>query len=222
MSNCPIKNPTEELFQNREPEDRTAQGCPDYSWQSSPLAVTATIASALTDYFSNSNNFTNKELRTMLSDASPVITQLDSVDATTTGKLPKIAVNFEGSKLVDRLEFARHNSLGYNINNSQEGFYLAWNLQHKVDIVAQTKREALLLSEAACCLFAHYQTAFLKMLQAHQFKVTQLSGASAVSEEDSSKGYIASIGLLTVTPDHWYIAESAPRLKRGITEFASS
>ena len=212
MSDCPVKNP-DEIFIGNSPENRTHVGCPNISWQSSPLAITAVFAKLLTEYFGDPSNFVNTELRNLIKSGSPVITQLDSSNAKETGKLPRISVEFEGSELAN-MEFAGKNSLGYNIHNSQEGFYVVWNIQHKIEIVAATKRAVLLLSEEVCKLFTHYRKAIIAALNAHNFKVVRLAGSKSVSEEDSSRGYIASIDLLTVAPDHWYVVDISPRLKR--------
>lgn len=215
---CEPHNPSavENLFSAWDtPEDRTKSwDCPNLSWQSSPLVLTSLLTKILKQYFSNPDNFTNPELRKMLESRTPEITQLDQWNAKNTGKLPKIAVEFVASA-PDNRQFGDNNRTNYNIHNSTGEYYRVWNVQHRIDLVAQTKRETLLLGEAACRLFNHYQSVIADELAAHRFEVTQFQGAQLVGDDSSSRAcWQASIGLTTLAPDRWYLTETAPRLKR--------
>lgn len=216
QKNCPAVNPEsiENLFSAwDEPQDITQRWeCPDYTWQSSPSRLTNILTRVITQYLSDPNNFPNDELRDMLSAQTPIVTQMTHIDEKEAGQLPKVAVQFAGSKLEER-RFGWDNRIEYNIHNSTGTFYTAWHIQHKIEIVARTKREALLLGEAICQLMNHYRTVLMKMLVAHDFKVTQFQGAQVLGE-DAANGFMTSLGLLTIAPDKWYLAETAPRLKR--------
>lgn len=217
MDNCPAKNPEaiENLFPDWiTPEDRTrAWRCPDISWQSSPLILTDILTKILKEYFSDPSNFPENELRELLKSRLPIITQFQSADGKTAGQKPRIGIDFVTSQMDER-SFGQYNQTGYNIHNSTGDFFTLWKIQHKVEIVANAKRECLVLGEAVCRLFNHYRTVILGILKAADFKVVQFQGASLVSEEDPSLGYQASLGLLTTAYDTWCLTEVAPRLKR--------
>ena len=216
MDNCQIKNPdsVEALFPDWiQPEDRSQDWkCPDLSWQSSPLILTDILAKILKEYFADAKDSSNNELRELLQASTPIITQFQAYDAKTAGQKPRIGLDFVSAQL-DETSFGRYNQTDYNLHNSTGTFFTRWNIQHKVEIVATTKRECLILGEAVCRLFNHYRTVILDMLKAHDFKVVQFQGANLISEEDVSMGFQASLGLVTIAPDTWYLTEVAPRLK---------
>lgn len=217
MAECKPKNPQvyEELFKNwdTKPEDRTNKWrCPDISWQSSPLALTSILAKIMDQYLHDVTNFTDSDLRRVVTSNDLKVTQLDKVDYKAEGALPRVGINFISSTMSQEL-FGRNNQTGYNINNSTGSYYTTWTLEHSVTIVAATRRESMLLAEALCKLFSHYKTVIQKMLEAHDFRVTQFQGAQSVSE-DGSFGYKSVLGLTTIAPDRWYLTEVSPRLKR--------
>ena len=220
MNKCPPRNDPkiEALFAGFDnPEDLTRRWlCPNVTWQSSPMAITSVITKLIAQYLGDPARFTNETIRTMLQDAAPVVRQLDSSDPKTAGQLPKVIVEFEGSSPVEK-DFGKNNLIGYNIHNSKGTFYTAWNVQNRVDIVAKTKHESMLLSEALCFLFAHYKTVIMNILQCHDFRVTRFVGAKLVNEEMPDLGFRASLSLMTIAPDGWHLVEAAPRLKRVMT-----
>ena len=216
MDKCPPKNPDaiQDLFPDWiTPEDRSHDWqCPDLSWQSSPLILTDMLAKIIKEYFATAKTTDNDELRKLLQDSTPVVTQFQSYNAKTTGQKPRIGLDFVSAQMDER-SFGQYNQTDYNINNSTGTFFTRWTIQHKVEIVAASKRECLVLGEAVCRLFNHYRTVILGMLKAHDFKVVQFQGATLISEEDTSLGFQASLGLVTIAPDTWYLTEVAPRLK---------
>lgn len=219
MNKCPPRNDPqiEALFAGFDnPEDLTHRWeCPNVSWQSSPMAITSVITKLVSQYLGDPTRFPNETLRNMLIASTPVVRQLDNSDPKTAGQLPKIVIEFEGSAPVER-DFGKNNRIDYNIHNSKGTYYSAWNVQNKVDIVAKTKHEAMLLAEALCFLFAHYKTVIMKILQCHDFRVTRFTGAKLVNEELPDLGFKASLDLITIAPDGWHLVEAAPRLKRVI------
>ena len=216
QKNCPAVNPEsiENLFSAwDEPQDITQRWeCPDYTWQSSPSRLTNILTRVLKQYFSDPSNFTNDELRQLVTNQKPVVTQMTHIDPEEVGELPKIAVQFMGAQMEER-RFGKDNRVAYNIRNSTETFFTAWQVQHQFEIVTAVKREAILLGEAVCQLLNHYRTVLLQMLAAYDCKVTQFSGVKVLGE-DAVNGFQTNIGLLTIAPDKWYLAENAPRLKR--------
>lgn len=217
MDNCPVKNPDaiEALFPAWiKPEDRSQDWkCPDLSWQSSPLILTDILAKILKEYFADAKDSPNNELRELLQSSTPIITQFQAYDAKTAGQKPRIGLDFVNAQLDERA-FGRYNQIDYNDNNSTGTFFTLWHIQHKVEIVATTKRECLVLGEAVCRLFNHYRTVILDMLKANDFKAVQFQGANLVSEEDTSLGYQATLSLVTIAPDKWYLTEVAPRVNK--------
>lgn len=210
MNDCAPKNPesVSGLFSGT-PENRQ-WGCPDLSWQSSPIAIGAVFTNILKQYFSDATRFTNGELRALIEARKPLVTTLDQADASQTGRLPQIAVTFVSSEPEEK-PFGRNNQIDYNMRNSTGTFFTMWSIQHHVEILAKSRREAALLGEAVCMLFHHFRTTIQQMLEAHAVHVVKFQGPQLVKEDGN---YLASVDLLTRTLDKWYLAEAAPRLKR--------